>query len=136
MKAPCPRCGKSFLKGGALTTHVNHCGREQEHFWAKVDKEAAGGCWVYTGYRQKFGHGWTRYGLAHRFAWTLLRGPIPQDKCLLHSCDNPPCVNPEHLFIGDRVSNMKDKCAKGRYRHRYVPIDQMLHPHLSRRRRG
>ena len=115
VKAPCPRCGRSFLNGGSLKTHIAYCG-QQDRFWAKVNKEAADGCWVYTGYRQKFGHGWLgSRGLAHRFAWTILCGPIPQGKCLLHRCDNPPCVNPAHLFIGDRTMNKLDSVAKGRH---------------------
>lgn len=90
-------------------------------FWAKV-KNGPGGCWVWTGYRQWFGHGALtrtadgkpRTVLAHRHAWTLLKGPIPADKCLLHTCDNPPCVNPDHLYIGDRIDNAADRLSRGR----------------------
>lgn len=87
-----------------------------EKFWKRVDKSEPSGCWTWQGYCQRFGHGWlgSRFGLAHRFAWKLLRGPLADDVCLLHHCDNPPCVNPDHLYIGDRKDNMRDKVARGR----------------------
>lgn len=87
-----------------------------EKFWKRVDKSSPTGCWVWQGYCQKFGHGWlgSRFGLAHRFAWSLLRGPLDAKACLLHHCDNPPCVNPEHLYVGDRQDNMRDKVARNR----------------------
>ena len=52
--------------------------------------------------------------LAHRASWMIFRGEIPNDLCILHKCDNPPCVNPDHLFVGDRKDNAKDMSAKGR----------------------
>ena len=54
---------------------------------------------------------------AHRVAWTLLRGVIPHGRWVLHTCDNPPCVNPAHLFLGDRSANMRDRENKGRGNH-------------------
>ncbi len=51
---------------------------------------------------------------AHRIAWTLYRGEIPKGMCVLHRCDNPPCVNVNHLFLGTQSDNMKDAGRKGR----------------------
>lgn len=87
-----------------------------ERFWKRVDKSGPNGCWQWLGYRQKFGHGWlgSRYGLAHRYAWKFLVGPLADAECLLHHCDNPPCVNPSHLYIGTRADNARDKMMRGR----------------------
>jgi hypothetical protein len=61
---------------------------------------------------QKF-HGKTR--LAHRVAWMLAHGEIPDGLCVLHRCDNPPCINIDHLFLGTHADNVADKMAKGRH---------------------
>lgn len=87
-----------------------------DRFWEKVDR--SGECWVWTGSRHPHGYGScsrmegeTR---AHRAAWVLSHGPIPNGLFVLHRCDNPPCVNPEHLFLGTQRDNNNDKVAKGR----------------------
>lgn len=80
------------------------------------------GCWEWQGSRTDQGYGKFRFGrdqLAHRVAFRLLRGPISSDWCILHRCDNPPCVNPDHLFIGDRALNNKDRSTKDRNNHHY-----------------
>jgi len=64
------------------------------------------------------GYGKIRWRLkmagAHRVSWELARGSVPAGLCVLHSCDNPPCVNPDHLFLGTQLSNVHDRDAKGR----------------------
>jgi len=116
-KRTCPHCGKVSW-AGQIGTHIKfmHTDYNIQKFWQKVDKNGPNGCWVWTGYRQRFGHGWLgRRGLAHRHAWELLKGPLPADKCLLHKCDNPPCVNPAHLYLGDRADNARDSVSKDRH---------------------
>ena len=128
-RVKCPHCD---LVGtaGSIYTHSKYMHRTTEViaeiFWGRVNKAAAGGCWVWTGYRQKFGHGAMGYRdpvrggrsvktiLAHRYSWELVNGPVPEGLCVLHRCDNPPCVNPEHLFLGTRSDNGKDMWRKGR----------------------
>ena len=86
--------------------------------------EPMSGCWLWEGaIFERTGYGQMRMNkkifLAHRIAWELYRGPIPQGEgyhgmCVCHKCDNPFCVNPNHLFLGDHTANMHDKAAKGR----------------------
>jgi hypothetical protein len=88
-------------------------------FWAKVNK-TGGGCWLWMGMPDDKGYGHLRVEgkktLAHRISWKLHNGCIPAELFVLHSCDNPSCVNPAHLFTGTQVDNMKDMAQKGRGR--------------------
>jgi len=89
-----------------------------EQFWARMTKGGAAECWLWTSLRNKQGYGQIhfrgRWHRAHRLAWTLTHGPIPEGLWVLHRCDNPPCCNPAHLFLGNRVDNMQDASHKGR----------------------
>jgi hypothetical protein len=77
------------------------------------------GCWEWNGYRNADGYGLTKHNgktsLAHRVAYILTKGPIPEGLGILHRCDNPPCCNPEHLFTGTQKDNYAD--ARGKDRH-------------------
>src|SRR5882724_11171101 len=77
------------------------------------------GCWEFIGARHTQGYGLLRYNgkqaRAHRVAYDLVVGDIPDGIQVLHICDNPPCVNPEHLFLGTDQDNMNDKVMKGRH---------------------
>lgn len=72
--------------------------------------------WPASRHRQGYGHLTVngKYWLAHRWEWTRAHGPIPSGMCVLHKCDNPPCINLEHLFLGTQVDNIMDCKAKGR----------------------
>lgn len=88
-----------------------------KRFWSKVDKRGPDECWPWTAANIK-GRGVIRIAgrniLAPRVSWELHNGPIPEGKWVLHTCDNPPCVNPAHPFLGDRLVNIADCMAKGR----------------------
>jgi hypothetical protein len=84
-------------------------------FWEKVVK--SDGCWLWTGGLNS-GYGQIsvdlRPELAHRVSWILHHGSLDGDLCVLHSCDTPRCVRPDHLFLGTRADNMADCVTKGR----------------------
>lgn len=75
-------------------------------------------CWEYDGYRNEKGYGRSQRrqlrGYVHRLVWEAIFGPIPEDLCVLHRCDNPPCYRPDHLFLGTRQDNSADMVRKGR----------------------
>jgi predicted DNA-binding protein (UPF0251 family) len=91
----------------------------EERFWSKVDQ--SGDCWEWTGATVSYGYGVIkmprngRMWRAHRVAWLLTVGD-PGDRLVLHRCDNPPCVRPDHLFLGDHRANTRDAMTKVRLR--------------------
>lgn len=92
------------------------------------------GCWVYIGARNAKGYGRVELPMkrgvrgrrvrAHRLAWLRARGAIPAGMFVLHSCDNPPCINPDHLFLGTNSDNMTDMVRKGRHPCQRITIAQ------------
>ena len=89
-------------------------------FWEKVDK--SGECWEWTGCKNEDGYGLVTYRgeltSTHRISWRIHFGCIPEDKKVLHTCDNPACVNPKHLWLGTQLDNVRDCISKGRFRPR------------------
>lgn len=88
-------------------------------FWKKVEVRTKNQCWPWLGAKERFGHG--RFKLntksavyAHRLSYEIENGPIPDGACVCHSCDNPSCVNPNHLWLGTRGDNNRDRATKGR----------------------
>jgi DNA-binding Xre family transcriptional regulator len=89
---------------------------DEHRFWSKVD--TTGECWLWMGSRRPLGYGAVKVGgrvlHAHRVAYELTHGSIPEGFVVMHRCDNPPCVNPAHLHLGTRSENTRDMHAKGR----------------------
>ena len=99
-----------------MKTHKNR-------FWSKVNKTS--NCWEWTGSKDGKGYGQfsancKRYS-THRFSFELKYGKIPNGLCVLHHCDNPSCVRPDHLFLGTVADNNRDSIIKGR---NFCPIGE------------
>jgi hypothetical protein len=91
---------------------------DAERFWSKVDKSDEAGCWNWTATKHRQGYGMIRINGkmvgSHRYSWEMHHGPVPNGIEVCHTCDNPTCVNPSHLFLGSHADNMFDRSVKGR----------------------
>ena len=127
-------CGtiKTFQTGAVIRGNTKSCGclrsikRKDYHEECKQKlfasiKKTATGCWEWGKARHRQGYGHFCYKrkveLAHRISWILFNGNIPKKMCVLHKCDNPPCVNPKHLFLGSYKDNNRDCWDKKRRSH-------------------
>ncbi len=115
-RLPCASEQPQECQGGLLSMSPHRTA--EERFWAKVQKTDE--CWIWTGHCTLNGYGiFSIVGgkiTASRMAWVLVYGPIPDGFWVLHKCDNPPCVRPDHLFLGTHTDNMVDMTMKGRGR--------------------
>ena len=96
-----------------------------KRLWAKVDVRGPDDCWPWLGAKTGSGYGTIRGGISsggkmlsvHRVAWELVNGPIPDGMCVCHHCDNKPCCNSTHLFLGTDTDNQADRVRKNRSYH-------------------
>lgn len=124
----CAQCGGPTTRKYCSTACyriVQRSGDPVARFWSKVHKTHS--CWLWTAGTISYGYGSFSVAkgkprgqqapvYAHRYSWELAHGPIPAGRSILHNCpggDNPRCVNPAHLFLGNQDANMKDAAAKG-----------------------
>lgn len=86
----------------------------KERFLSKVDTRGDEECWIWKSSVNKNGYGKFGVTTAHRMSYILFVGNIPDGMLVCHTCDNPPCVNPKHLFLGNNLDNIRDCVNKGR----------------------
>jgi len=112
------RYGHPTHDSGRTQSHL-----EVERLWSRLrtpDAHIDGECWEWPGSRNRMGYGTTKRqgeNIASRAAWVEVNGAIPTGLLVCHKCDNPPCVRPSHLFLGEHRDNSADKLRKGRDRY-------------------
>jgi HNH endonuclease len=114
MNRNCAYCKTAFISKTGVNTYCSIKCR----FLSKVKLSSKGGCWNWTGSHHGKGYGHFRYGghveKAHRAAYRILCGVIPPGISVFHKCDNPQCVNPQHLWLGTNLDNVLDRQQKER----------------------
>lgn len=121
----CIRCGKEFKVFPSSTRGIKCCSRKcriqsiEERFWKHVDKKLDNECWEWKGAKVRGGYGnigtiEKKNARSHQLSWEIHNGEIPDGMCVCHICDNPICVNPNHLFLGTLRDNAQDMIKKGR----------------------
>jgi hypothetical protein len=119
-KYTCKRDG--YVKGQPIKYIRNHRPNLEDRFWASVDVKGINDCWPWKSGKTVFGYGTLKRNMsdrpvaAHRVSWEIHNGVIPAGLYVLHKCDNPPCCNPNHLFLGTHEVNIRDMVNKRRHR--------------------
>ena len=108
-----------------------------EKFYNKISPEPNTGCWLWEGNLNEHGYGFAptnelKMISAHRFSYAIHKGKIPKGKCVLHACDKPICVKPDHLFIGTQQDNIRDKVRKNRQA-KGLTHGSVTHPEIVRK---
>lgn len=133
----CCECGNErvIFRSNLVSNHTRSCGCRKTRkkytpatFHNFVDKDTATGCWLWKGQRHYLGYGSfsksagkaRQHVTAHRWAYEIHKGPIPEGLFVMHSCDNRICVNPAHLSVGTHLDNMRDMQNKGRARQKFI----------------
>lgn len=114
----CYKCTRLYQREWARKKRNYKKPTSEQVFWTRIIKTE--NCWVWQGDKNYQGYGRISVGghhtrmFAHRFSYQLHYGTIPLGLCVLHHCDNPPCVKPDHLFLGTQIDNNLDAYKKGR----------------------